>query len=97
MYIINGLRPTNPKSIHSCILKRDKAGKFLPGNIGRPTGAISSKRLTSDVRRIFKDLLKSNLDTIKQDFESLPTKERLEIICLIAPYIDSSVEKSEQV
>jgi hypothetical protein len=57
---------------------------------GREQG--TPNRLTSELRRILKDLLHQELENLPEHLNSLEPKERLEILVKLLPYAIPKVE-----
>lgn len=60
---------------------RDNAGRFAPGNPGKPKGS-SKNRLRDQV----KDFLNSNWPSFQSWFDELKSKEKVDVIIDLLPY-----------
>jgi len=63
---------------------RDNGGRFLPGNPGKPKGAII--KVSVKVREAIISFLENNVDTIQEDFDKLKPKERLQFVSELFSY-----------
>ncbi len=57
---------------------------------GRTKGAVNNT--TKEIRTVLKDVINNELLNIEKLFESLPPKERLEIIVKLIPFVLPKVE-----
>jgi len=63
---------------------RSDKGKFLPGNPGKPKGAVV--KVSVKVRESIVKFLEDNVDTIQKDFDTLKPKDRLQFVSEILAY-----------
>ena len=63
---------------------RNEKGKFLPGNPGKPKGAVV--KLSVKVRESIVSFLENNVDKIQSDFDTLKPRERLQFVAEILAY-----------
>jgi hypothetical protein len=63
---------------------RNGNGKFLPGNPGKPKGAVV--KVSVKVRESIVSFLEKNVDKIQDDFDTLKPRERLQFVSEILSY-----------
>jgi len=65
-------------------LNRSEKGTFLPGNPGKPKGAVV--KVSVKVREAIVEFLENNVDKIQDDFDKLKPRERLQFVSEILAY-----------
>lgn len=60
-------------------------GRFLPGNPGKPVGAIVKS--TTKIKKALVDFLDLNMDRVQESFEELKPLEKLQFITAVLPYV----------
>ena len=63
---------------------RSAKGTFLPGNPGKPKGAVV--KVSVKVRESIVSFLENNVDKIQSDFDTLKPRERLQFVAEILAY-----------
>lgn len=63
---------------------RNENGKFLPGNPGKPKGAVV--KVSVKVRESIVSFLEKNVDKIQDDFDTLKPRERLQFVAELLSY-----------
>jgi hypothetical protein len=71
----NGHDPEYPK---------DSKGRFLPGNAGKPKGAMVTSTLK--IKKAVVDFLEQNMDAVQDSFDQLKPIEKLQFITSIMGY-----------
>ena len=52
----------------------------------------SEQALTSDLRQVLKAIMQKEIERLPETLEALDTKERLNVVCKLMPYIFPKVE-----
>lgn len=60
-------------------------GRFLPGNPGKPVGAIVKS--TTKIKKALVDFLELNMESVQESFEKLKPIEKLQFITSVLPYV----------
>lgn len=66
---------------------KDKLGRFLPGNPGKPKGS-SKNKLRDQIRKFIND----NWDSLPDWFEKLKPKDKIDTILALLPYSVSRLQ-----
>lgn len=69
---------------HSPDYIKDSKGKFLPGNPGKPKGAMVTSTLK--IKKAVVDFLELNMTAVQDSFDKLKPLEKLQFITAILPY-----------
>jgi len=62
----------------------DEKGRFLPGNPGKPKGAVT--KVSTKVKESIVNFLENNVDAIQDSFDKLKPIEKLQFVSAILPY-----------
>lgn len=69
---------------HDSEYQKDAKGKFMPGNPGKPKGAMVTSTLK--IKKAVVDFLELNMDAVQESFDKLKPIEKLQFITAIMPY-----------
>lgn len=60
-------------------------GKFVPGNPGKPKGAVMKS--TTKIKKALVDFLDLNMESVQESFDELKPLEKLQFITAVLPYV----------
>ncbi|MFN8302602.1 MAG: hypothetical protein U0U46_08925 [Saprospiraceae bacterium] len=66
--------------------------KAFVEKLGRETGQTKDDLKTTDLRQMLKDVFRREMERLPEYLQSLETKERLNILCKMMPYVLPKVE-----